>query len=157
MVSWHCFISNHPNYSTIPFDLHDISTSNTFDPSFNYDEHSIISKTSTSTSVKPVHASTLINKRNTHSKLNLPLRVLNINFQSIKRKQHLVNNIIESSKPDIVIGTESWLKPNIHNNDVFPETYNIYRKDRKVVSSWLLRNILLVMQLITCTLTKKVK
>ena len=157
MVSWHCIICNHPNYSTIPFDLHDISTSNIFDPNFNYDEHSIISKTSTSTSVKPVHASTLINNRNAHSKLNLPLTVLNINFQSIKRKQHLVNNIIESSKPDIVIGTESWLKPDIHNNDVFPETYNIYRKDRKVVSSWLIKNILLVMQLITCTLTKKVK
>ena len=62
--------------------------------------------------------------------VNLPLRVLNINFQSIKRKQHIVNNIIESSKPDIVIGIETWLKPNINNNEVFPENYNIYRKDR---------------------------
>jgi hypothetical protein len=43
--------------------------------------------------------------------VNLPLRVLNINFQSIKRKQHIVNNIIESSKPDIVIGNETWLNP----------------------------------------------
>ena len=58
-----------------------------------------------------------------------PPRVLNINFQSIKPKQHIVNNIIERSKPDIVIGTETWLKPNIHNNEVFPENYNIYRKD----------------------------
>ena len=113
MVSWHCIICNHPNYSTIPLDLHGISTSNTFeiDPNFDYDEHSIISIASTSSSVKPVHASTPINKRNAHSKSNLPLRVLNINFQSIKRKQHIVNNIIESSKPDIVIGTETWLNP----------------------------------------------
>ena len=58
------------------------------------------------------------------------LPVPNINFQSIKRKRLLVNNIIESSKPDIVIGTETLLKPNIHNNEVFPENYNIYRKDR---------------------------
>jgi hypothetical protein len=110
--------------------LHGISTSNTFeiDPNFNYDEHSIISITSSS--VKPVHASTPINKRNAHSKSNPPLRVLNINFQSIKPKKHLVNNIIESSKPDIIIDTEIWLKPNIHNNEVFPENYNIYRKDR---------------------------
>ena len=131
MVRWHCIICNHPNYSTIPLDLHSISTSNTFeiDPNFNYDDHSIISITSTSSSVKPVHASTPINKRNAHSKSNIPLRVLNINFQSIKRKQHIVNNIIESSKPDIVIDTETWLKPNIHNNEVFPENYNIYRKD----------------------------
>ena len=112
--------------------LHGISTSNTFeiDPNFNYDEHSIISIRSTSSSVKPVHASTPINKRNAHSKSNIPLRVPNINFQSIKRKRHLVNNIIESSKPDIVIGTETWLKPNIHNNEVFPENDNIYCKDR---------------------------
>jgi hypothetical protein len=41
-------------------------------------------------------------------------------IQSIKRKRHLVNNIIESSKPDIVVGTETWLKPNIHTNEVFP-------------------------------------
>jgi hypothetical protein len=70
MVSWHCIICNHLNYSTILFDLHGISTSNTFeiDPNFNYDEHSIISITSTSSSVKPVHASTPINKRNAHSK-----------------------------------------------------------------------------------------
>jgi len=33
------------------------------------------------------------------------LRILNINFQSIKNKQHLVHNILDSLKPDIVIGT----------------------------------------------------
>ena len=38
--------------------------------------------------------------------------------------------IIESSKPDIVVGTDTWLKPNIHTNEVFPEKYNVYRKDR---------------------------
>jgi hypothetical protein len=58
------------------------------------------------------------------------LPVPNINFQSIKRKRLLVNNIIESSKPDIVLGTETWLKPNIINNEVFPENYSIYCKDR---------------------------
>jgi hypothetical protein len=66
----------------------------------------------------------------THIISNIPLKVLNINFQSIKRKQHIVNNIIESSKPDIVVGTETWLKPNIHTNEVFPEKYDVYRKDR---------------------------
>ena len=78
------------------------STSNTFDHNFHYDEHSIISIRSTSSSVKPVHASTPINKRNAHSKSNLPLRVLNINLQSIKRKQHLVNNIISKVQNQIL-------------------------------------------------------
>jgi hypothetical protein len=31
MVSWHCIICNHLNYSTILFNLHGISTSNTFE------------------------------------------------------------------------------------------------------------------------------
>jgi hypothetical protein len=78
------------------------STSNTFDHNFHYDEHSIISIRSTSSSVKPVHASTPINKRNAHIKSNLPLRVLNINLQSIKRKQHLVNNIISKVQNQIL-------------------------------------------------------
>jgi hypothetical protein len=30
----------------------------------------------------------------------------------------------------IVVGTDTWLKPNIHTNEVFPEKYNVYRKDR---------------------------
>jgi hypothetical protein len=25
---------------------------------------------------------------------------------------------------------DTWLKPNIHTNEVFPEKYNVYRKDR---------------------------
>ncbi|WAR21546.1 LOW QUALITY PROTEIN: hypothetical protein MAR_015520, partial [Mya arenaria] len=34
-------------------------------------------------------------------------------------------------KPDIVLGTESWLKPHIKSPEVFPSDYKIYRKDRK--------------------------
>jgi hypothetical protein len=37
------------------------------------------------------------------------LRITNINFQSIKKKQDLVNNLTESYQPDIVIGIETWL------------------------------------------------
>jgi len=31
--------------------------------------------------------------------------------------------------PDI-IGKESWLNPSIYTSEVFPPTYNVYRKDR---------------------------
>ena len=37
------------------------------------------------------------------------LRITNINFQSIKKKQDLVNNLTESYQPDIVIGIETRL------------------------------------------------
>ena len=59
------------------------------------------------------------------------MRILNINFQSIKNKQHLVHNILDSLKPDIVIGTETWLNPNIKDTELaFSDKYKVYRRAR---------------------------
>ena len=33
--------------------------------------------------------------------------------------------------PDIVIGTESWLSPDIFNGEIFPPGYTVFRADRK--------------------------
>lgn len=44
-----------------------------------------------------------------------PLRVLTINFQSIKNTKPEVELIIESCKPSIIFGTETWL-----SNDISP-------------------------------------
>lgn len=38
--------------------------------------------------------------------------------------------LIESTKAEIVFGTESWLIPSINNSEVFPSHFNVYRKDR---------------------------
>jgi len=32
--------------------------------------------------------------------------------------------------PNIIVGSESWLKPDILSSEVFPGGYNVYRKDR---------------------------
>lgn len=63
---------------------------------------------------------------------DLPLRVLVLNCQSIKSpgKPNQLQNIIKSSQADIVIGSESWLKPNINSAEVFPSNFKHYRKDR---------------------------
>ncbi|KAL3876718.1 hypothetical protein ACJMK2_034520 [Sinanodonta woodiana] len=63
--------------------------------------------------------------------------MLVINFQSITNKGTELYNIIASSLPDIIIGTESHLDPNYNSAEILPHgippehQYNTYRKDRK--------------------------
>ena len=57
--------------------------------------------------------------------------ILNINFQNIKNKKAELLNIIDSYNPNIIIGTETWLTESIHSSEIFPSSYNVYRKDRK--------------------------
>ena len=40
-------------------------------------------------------------------------------------------NLLSTTEPDIVIGSETWLNPDIHSSELFPATYNVYRKDRR--------------------------
>jgi hypothetical protein len=64
------------------------------------------------------HSITTANKRNdTH------LRVLVINCQSIKNKKYDMENLTESTKPDIIIGNESWLHKDIQYKEVFPSHF----------------------------------
>ena len=39
--------------------------------------------------------------------------------------------LIDSEKPDVVIGTESWLSPDISDIEIFPPWYTPFRADRK--------------------------
>ena len=73
-------------------------------------------------------------KRPSHSKPNpKQLRVLNINFRSIKKKGKQLEAIIDSTNPDIIIGTETWLEPKIHSSEIIPNYlgYNVHRRDRQ--------------------------
>lgn len=55
---------------------------------------------------------------------------MNINFQSIKSKLCRLSNIIDSTRPDIIIGSETWLDTDIKNPEICPSGYVIHRKDR---------------------------
>ena len=69
---------------------------------------SVSRPSSTSYKLKHVHSSTPAKKQQlTQQKLKVPLRVLNMNFQSIKMKQCRLSNVLDSVKSDIVIGTET--------------------------------------------------
>ena len=62
--------------------------------------------------------------------LNHPLRILIMNCQSIKNKKAELHTIINSAKPDIILGNESWSTPDIKNSEIFPESFDAVRKDR---------------------------
>ena len=49
----------------------------------------------------------------TKAALNHPLRILVMNCLSIKNKKAELHTIINSAKPDIILGNESWLTPDI--------------------------------------------
>ncbi len=60
------------------------------------------------------------------------LKLLNINCRGIKskRKQRDLQATIEQEDPDIICGTESHLDSTYFTSEVFPNTHDIFRKDR---------------------------
>ena len=62
--------------------------------------------------------------------LNHPLRILIMNCQSINNKKAEIHAVIDSAKPDIILGNESWLTPEIKNSEIFPDSFDAIRKDR---------------------------
>ena len=46
------------------------------------------------------------------------LRLLNVNFRSVVNKIDQFHAMVESVKPDIIVSTESWLRPDIMNSRV---------------------------------------
>ncbi|KAJ8313130.1 hypothetical protein KUTeg_009317, partial [Tegillarca granosa] len=55
-----------------------------------------------------------------------------MNCQSIRNKRTDLTECIDYFKPDVILGTESWLSIEHKNAEIFPEGYhkNVYRKDR---------------------------
>ena len=59
-----------------------------------------------------------------------PLKLLIINCQSILAKRPSFLNLINNNNPDFIVGTESWLSPNVHSSEIFPPTYTAFRHNR---------------------------
>ena len=62
--------------------------------------------------------------------LNHPLRILIMNCQSIKNKKAEIHTVIDSAKPDIILGNESWLTPEVKNSEIFSDSFDAIWKDR---------------------------
>ncbi|CAC5402086.1 unnamed protein product [Mytilus coruscus] len=139
-LSWHCIQCGMPNFSTSFFNSTTIETSNMFDSLSNQQTSfgcigSPGTPTASSSPISPItksppsHEST--RKRYNPNKNKKALKILNINFQSIKNKKPDLLEIIDTVKPDIIMGTETWLDSDTSSYDYFPpELYNVYRDDR---------------------------
>ena len=53
-----------------------------------------------------------------------------INFRSLFKKAAGFSNSLQDTGCDVVIGTETWLKPEIQNSELLLSDYDIFRKDR---------------------------
>ena len=62
---------------------------------------------------------------------NQTSRILHVNCQSISNKREEFEQLLDSTKADVIFGTESWLRKDIKDHEVFPDGYTVYRKDRK--------------------------
>lgn len=54
------------------------------------------------------------------------------NIRSILPKRDLVGSLIDDTNSDILAFTETWLHPDVNDNEIIPDnnSYNIYRNDR---------------------------
>jgi hypothetical protein len=83
------------------------------------------------------------NRSNSSNAFNLPakrnLRILTVNCRSINDKTSEFTAAVNYKKPDIICGTESWLrgqkpgknptKDAIKSSEIFPNNYTAYRID----------------------------
>ncbi len=58
------------------------------------------------------------------------LKIVVINFQGIRSKKDELHAFLDIHQPDVVIGTETHVNETILDNEIFPQHYNLIRKDR---------------------------
>jgi hypothetical protein len=65
-----------------------------------------------------------------HQTLGEQLDLLQVNCRSTLNKVLEFWNLVDTYDPDVIIGTESWLREEINNAEVFRDDYKSFRKDR---------------------------
>ena len=109
------------------FDLHGVEREHIKDSDllFNFSSISIDSD------FKPFHSSTPSGRGQQNKQRSRPLRLLNVNFQSVVDKKAETLELLDRLKPDIVFGTETWLHDGVKDSEILSHHYKLYRKDRK--------------------------
>ena len=126
-MAWECMRCCMPNFSTSLFD-----TTASLEVSNRFDTLSSLSEPDSPVPDNigpPKAASSPIVQQSKEARpktkkavLNHPLRILIMNCQSVKNKKAEIHTIINSAKPDIILGNESWLTPDIKKTRKFFQT-----------------------------------
>ena len=133
-IAWECIRCGMPNFSTSLFD-----TTASLEISNRFESLSSLSEPDSpipdnigppNAASSPIVQTKEAKPRTKRAVLNHPLRILIMNCQSIKNKKAEIHTVIESAKPDIILGNESWLTPDIKNSEIFPDSFDAIRKDR---------------------------
>jgi hypothetical protein len=124
-ASWHCVNCGMPNFPSSLFDSMAASTSQV-----DYLADSSSLNSTLGSPGPPQHQSSPKRAPPTKASPN-NIKVLVINFQSIRNKKEEFGTLVDQVDPDIVLGTETWLSPLIANSEIIPEGYEPYRKDRE--------------------------
>ena len=130
-VLWICHSCGIPNYSACHmFTNSSIETYNSFSSLDTVnDENELLLSPPAATS-SPIDKQCKSKSWNTRKVKVDALRILVVNCQSIRAKRESLHTCVDSYKPQIIIGSESWLDDSISNNEVFPPDFSAFRKDR---------------------------
>ena len=124
---WFCDLCKNHNYSKTMFDLYGVDQENS-ESSQDTSQSSIPSLNGHFT---PGHVSTPTRQSTKNKFRSRPLRVINVNFQSMVGKRAETLELIDRLKPDILIGTETWLTSQVSDGELLTKDFQIFRKDRK--------------------------
>lgn len=120
--SWSCMTCDLPNFNTTFFDwsVSFLDSSNSFgDLEIQVPQSPLISTPSKKLSEQ-------FRKKQIPGKL----KILKMNLQSIINKVPLeFHCLVDVEKPNIMVGTESWLSSVICNSEIFPPGYLAFRAD----------------------------
>ena len=131
--TWICSECALPNQSAKLFDLH-LSQTTFMNSSSMYNADEDTCNSSLLLPGPPLASSSptqLHHNLQTPVPKDRPTRLLNINCQSILKNRESFATILDSTGCDIITGTESWLTDTIKDNEIFPQGYTIYRRDRE--------------------------
>ena len=135
---WLCPSCDLPNYSSSILDSSPPNLSNSFSHLLSAPTDGSLGNTPSGISSSDLHInrcnyspSKQTNRPQAHTHRKDKISVLNVNFQSLPAKRESFLQMINEKKPDIIIGTESWLTSDHNNSEYFPtELYQVERRDR---------------------------